>query len=824
MLLSYLKLSLRLLARNPFFTFINVVGLSVGFAVFFVLWQYSQNELKSDQFHKDYEQIYRITTLYRWTDDGNTWQGSIGGFTNYRIMDIVSRYTNVIDRTDFFSQRVFSEPYTQGHGAKIFMSAVDENDVRVSFLETKVIYAEPNFFNFFSFPLILGSKQNVLKSPDAMVISENIATKYFGKTNPIGKTLYLNNTITLQVTGVFKNLPHNTHLAFDIVISTERIRNQLPGEFGFFSQSYLKLPVGTDVESLKNKVNSLSGEEISYVAWGGWKGGKAEIFLRPLKEVAYEALRWDTFTSKSKYLLYIFSVASLIILMMAWINHVNLTISSSSKRLKELAARRTVGARTRDFVAQFMVEAVIINIVSFLLALTLIQLLRSPADIFLQFQIPGWSEIALQTWIILISTLLAGILLTGSYLAIISLKRSPRSLFQSHQLKTNLSTNGILTIIQFTGTCILVIWVFAFNKQLTFVMNKDIGLNRDRVVVLDLPIIPTDNWQADIEILTRKATKLPGIDAFTVCSSVLPSWEEARIGINRKEGEPGITIDSNGGVDENFIPFYGIKLLAGRNFQADQPSDKDAILISRGAMLRLGFGKPEDAIGQKLFRPASEIIGVFEDYTLRPLIKNEEITYGGIPGIALTYKDFLLKDLKSKKISFRVESENFNETIEGVEKFYNSVFPGSVFNWSFLDDQINSQYQSDRTARNQIFFFSALAIGIACLGLLGMISNKVVEKTKEIGIRKVMGAELHQIAQILLNTTAKQIIIATVIGIPVAYYLTQQYLEKFSERITLQWWHFALPVLILAVIMFATIASVLWKAAKSNPVEALKYE
>lgn len=195
-------------------------------------------------------------------------------------------------------------------------------------------------------------------------------------------------------------------------------------------------------------------------------------------------------------------------------------------------------------------------------------------------------------------------------------------------------------------------------------------------------------------------------------------------------------------------------------------------------------------------------------------------------GIVLLYRDQLVDESAfiPEKISVRISPQNFEETLSAIQTLFEQQFPGNVFTWYFLDEKMNEVYANEKVARNQIVLFTALALFIACLGLLGMITNKAVEKTKEIGIRKVLGADLYQIAQILLNTTVKQVIIATVIGIPVAYYLSQQYLEKFSERISLQWWHFTLPVVILVVIMFATIASVLWKAARSNPVEALKYE
>jgi putative ABC transport system permease protein len=289
-------------------------------------------------------------------------------------------------------------------------------------------------------------------------------------------------------------------------------------------------------------------------------------------------------------------------------------------------------------------------------------------------------------------------------------------------------------------------------------------------------------------------------------------------------------------VDEDYLLFYDIKLLVGRNFiKDDQP---DAILISRFAATRLGFKSPEDAVGSRInlyLHPQvrnwkdAEIIGVFENFRLDSFLNMSESSTEATDegrGVILMYKNQTFADAISnpEKISIRVSPQNFEETIASIQTLYEEQFQGNVFTWYFLDDHANQVYVHEKTARNQIVLFTALAIFIACLGLLGMISNKVVEKTKEIGIRKVMGAQLYQIAQILLSTTVKQIVIATIIGIPVAYYLTQQYLEKYSERIILQWWHFCLPVAILVSIMFASIASVLWKAAKNNPVEALKYE
>jgi putative ABC transport system permease protein len=293
----------------------------------------------------------------------------------------------------------------------------------------------------------------------------------------------------------------------------------------------------------------------------------------------------------------------------------------------------------------------------------------------------------------------------------------------------------------------------------------------------------------------------------------------------------GIGVEGCGGVDENYIPLYQIKMLEGRNFLQNNPADSSSILLSEITVKRLGFRSVQDAIGGKVIAGVNgkttpvSVVGVFSDYRTTPFLN---IGYYQSRGAALTYKDFLFPNEPSwslpQKVSFRISPENFRQSLTNIESAYRESFSDPIFNWYFLDEMINGKYHHHEMTSNQIAFFSFLAISIACLGLLGMMLHKVNNKIKEIGIRKILGAQLHQIAKVLLNSSIKQILVATTIGIPVAYYLTQQYFQRFSERMELRWWHLTLPVAILIAIMLSTIASVIWKAAKSNPVEALKHE
>ena len=249
------------------------------------------------------------------------------------------------------------------------------------------------------------------------------------------------------------------------------------------------------------------------------------------------------------------------------------------------------------------------------------------------------------------------------------------------------------------------------------------------------------------------------------------------------------------------------------------------VFLSEAGIIRLGFANAPDAIGEKIFLPwydrEAEIIGVYEDYEFRPFL-TDKVSKG--PVSFLTYKDYIVPDFYPSKISVKANFDKLNLVLPSLEKLYKSVFPGETFQWAFLDENISQHYTNEKIFRNQIVLFTLIAIGIACLGLLGTVSNKAVEKTKEIGIRKVLGAKLHEIGRILLNISIKQVVVASIISLPVAYYLTEQYLQKFSERITLQWWYYAVPITLLVLIMLATIASVVWKAARTNPVESLRYE
>ncbi|HTE29715.1 MAG TPA: FtsX-like permease family protein, partial [Chryseolinea sp.] len=552
----------------------------------------------------------------------------------------------------------------------------------------------------------------------------------------------------------------------------------------------------------------------------------------PLGEVPFRVFDNDVFIPKSKYVLQAFRAVAILVLLMAWVNYLNLKLSTQSKRMKELATRKAAGAVKIDFVKQFLIESLVINCLAVVVALTLVQLLKHSLEILFQFYMPEWNSTTFSSLLIIAGVMVLGIFIAGLHPAVCVWRMSTEKIFRQKGVQQrSFGFTQVSTVLQYMSAIGLIVWMFCVVGQVNFVTRDSWGLDRNRVVVVDLPLTG-DDISAEINSLKNELLSTTQIEDVALSTTIAGDLIENAVNFSRTDttGLWAVT-KSDGGVDERFIPFYGLKVLAGRNFLKDNPADRRTVILSQQAARTVGW-EPEEAIGKVVslakysWRSVynnAEVIGVIADHRYAPLYLETGLGSAN-PGTILTYGNYLYPGSIPERLSIRVDSSNPKDVLEVIEKLYHEIFPGQIFRWYFLQDHMNVHYKSEMTARNQITLFTAITIGIACLGLLGMIANKVVEKNKEIGIRKVLGADLLQIAQILLNTTLKQISLATAVGIPVAYYITQQYLEKFTERISLQWWHYALPVGILVAIMFITIASELWRAARTNPVETLKHE
>jgi putative ABC transport system permease protein len=807
--------------------------LAVGFTSFYALWQYSTSELKSDQYHQDAERIGRIGVRWQWLEQNtNSWRLLTLGFSKTALLATVKEDFPEVEST----LRVLNQSYFTtelvNHKEKITISIVDDRMGQTRmFKEEHVAYADSNLFNFFSIPLIYGQPESILGGANFVALSKSTASKYFGNENPTGELLRLNDTITLKVSGVYEDLPNNTHLNFDMIISNLGLARKWNTDAGGWNQAigYVKLR-HSNFKDFETKLNQKADQY--WPALRSRPNRKLDMFVQPLTDISFERVIGSLQKVKSRPFLITLGFIALSILTMAWVNYVNLSVTRITRRFKEIATRKVSGAGTSDIIGQFVTESFVTNGFALALSFTLIQIVRLPVAALFGIYFINPASLSLSSALIFLSIIFVGIVATGLYPAFISKARKPGELFTNDSPASGRRIiPSLLTVAQLAAALIFIMLGFTVFLQLNHILNIDTGLKKEQVIVIEAPVVKPENYTNMLATLKKELLNLSNVSSFS--SSTFMVTQVNGMGFNSKRigDDNSFGMDVNG-VDEDFVSHYGLKILAGRNFITDDQSDR--IIVTRFASERLGFASPENAIGSRIDVSIGseegwkevEIIGVVENFRNMPLFEggmSSESSTGR--GGVLMYKDQLFEGaFLPEVLSVLVMPQNFEKTMGVIEKLCTEKFPSMVFSWSFLDDKINAAYAEEKIARNQIILFTTLAVIIACLGLLGMISNKVVEKTKEIGIRKVLGAPLYNIAQMLLNPTIKQIAMATMIGIPVAYYLTQQYLEKYSERISLEWWHFIVPVLILIVIMFSTIASVLWKAARNNPVEALRTE
>jgi putative ABC transport system permease protein len=828
MVLNYLKLALRILARNPFLTFINIAGLSVGLATFMMLWPLAEFELSSDKYHKDADRIIQLGVDYRWTDDNKNWNGFLGAFNWIGVLHETEEMLQQVESTCWIIPQNFFASHINGTDHELFVSVISTDDRRVSFRERNAVIASANIFDFFTIPLVKGNRSNLLSNPNAVVVSQSIATKYFGDQDATGKTIYVNDTIPLQVTGVFEDLPHNTHHNFNIVFSSAGYEDVNEKQFfKWYSYCYLKLKKGATIESLNEEFARYQNSLYDFVKLG-CSHCDIKGYTQRLTDVVFSKLREGNYNYKSKFLLEALAIVAFIVLGFAWINYISLSVNALNKRLNEIGTRKSVGAKGNDFLFQFLIESLLMNVIAFGIALTLVQLMSKLAGDWFKFYIPSWDEISLKTSVITLSTLGVGIAVATACPLLLIIRRKPTELFRKYRTDIKPGRfNSVLVTVQYSIATILLVWIGAVYFQLNFILNKDLGITKEGLIVVDGPLSMSNVNIGKVSALFTEAKRIPGVHDATQSNSTMGGSDLAgSIDVQLRGSSTWFGSDTNGGVDESFLNTYNIKLVAGRNFLPDNPTDHKSVLISAATARRLGFSSPDEAIGQNIFvtrtpaRFEASIIGVFKDYEFRPFFS--DMTEKD-RGVVLTYKGYAIPEFKPQRLTFKVDLEKAKEIIIRLEDIYKSVYQEDM-KWEFLDQKIRMQYGDEQATRNQLAFFSVLAVGITCLGLLGMISNKVMEKTKEIGIRKVLGARMDQIAALLLNTTIRQVLVANLVGIPLAYYLVQQYLLKFSERLEMTWWHYTVPALLLLIIMFLTITSALYKTAKSNPVEALKYE
>ena len=809
MVKNYFKVALRNLWKNKGFSAINIIGLAVGIAVCLLITLYVIDELSYDKFNAKADRIYRV--------DGDI---QFGG--NHFILAVAPDPLGPTLKKDFPQV----EQYVRFRNNGGFLVKKGTENVQ----ESNIIYADSTLFDVFTLPMIEGDPRTALTAPHSIVITEDIAKKYFNTTaNVVGKNLIINDTGNYKITGVIKDIPQQSHFRFDFFVSLSssdesRQNNWVSNNFN----TYIVLKKGADTKALETQfdamVDKYVGPQVKAVLNLNMedfkKSGNYDRYtLTPLTKIhLYSNKVAELGANSNIQYVYIFSAIAIFILLIACVNFMNLSTARSANRAKEVGVRKVLGSFKQDLVRQFLMESMLVSFIALLLALLIAWLLLpyfnqlSSKEISLSFiSVP----LLLPTLILI--ALVVG-LLAGSYPAFYLSSFNPAQVLKgklSGGFRRSWLRSG-LVVFQFWISIVLIIGTVVIYKQLHYMQSIDVGYNRNQVLIIN----NTDALGEQAKAFKQEVQKFPDVENATM-TGYLPTSG------NRSDSPlfPDATLNQKTavsmqiwGVDEDYIPTLDMQMKLGRNFSNQYLTDSTGIIINEAAAKLLGFTDPlnkplyylNDFNNNKSVT-TYHIIGVVENFNFSSLREN-------VTPLAL----MLGKDRGS--MALRINTKNAASVINKIEATYKKMAPGQPFTYKFMDEDFNRIYTAEQRIGNISITFSILAIVIACLGLFGLVTYAAEQRIREIGIRKVLGASIRNIVSMLSLDFLKLVLVASVIAFPFAWYFMNSWLQDFAYRIHISWWIFAIAGIMAFLIALITVSFQAIRAALMNPVKSLRTE
>jgi putative ABC transport system permease protein len=786
MLKNYIKTAWRNLLKNKFYSLINIAGLTVGLAIGIMILLWVQDELSFDSFHKKTPNIYRLET---WGGSGSTrqiWQlevAPIGPLSKQALPQV----------EDFVRIQAIDKDATYKYRDKVFG---DENTA----------YADPSLFSVFDFPLIKGNTANPFPNDNSVVITQRTAEKYFGTEDPLGKVISANGRRNFTVSGVIKDFPDNSSINYDMIMPMSyQVHRLLAGpkvdlntNFMWYSwETYLLLKPGTDLKSLCKKITQI---HLKYKP----EDTDGDYVLLPLAKMhLYNA----DLTDKGIGTVRIFMVVVLLILVIACINYVNLSTARSMLRAKEISMRKIVGAAKWHLFMQFMVETALLYLLAAGLAIGLIFALMPVFN-----QLSG-KQLAFNLadhniWLVILATIAGTLAASSIYPALLLSSFEPLE-----ALKGKISAGigdvlfrKILVVTQFSFSIVLIVGTIVITGQLNYIRSKNLGYDKTNVFVFDMRAIGPHYDAVRAQLL-----KQPGILDVTRCDEPIVNMDRLN-GTSDFDGKPANSffIVRQLFVDKDFIPFFKMKMVAGRAFAGDE-SDRFHFILNEEAVKESGM---KDPVGKRYWMGDRHgtILGVVKDFhfasmkeKIGPTVFGYEAKY--LPGIYI-----------------KTTGRDAPKAIKAAEAQFKQYNDESPFSYHFLDDLFDNLYKGEQTEGKLFNYFAAIAIFISCLGLLGLATYTAQVRTREIGVRKVLGASVSRIVSLLAQGFVKMVFIAILIATPLAWFAMHKWLQAYAYRISIGWWVFVVAGLIAIVIAFVTISFQSIKAAVANPVKSLRAE
>ncbi|MDH5386056.1 MAG: ABC transporter permease [Candidatus Aminicenantes bacterium] len=802
MIKNYLITALRNIRRHKVYSFINITGLALGISCSLLLILYVQHEMSFDSFHKKADRIYRIIRKQPGLKFGG--KEFAAQTPGPLAQTLKQEYPEVIQATKIGLY------YTE-----LLITHEDR-----SFYE-KGISADENFFEVFSFQLLKGNPKTALAEPSTIVLTERLAEKYFGTEDPLGKTIKIEEDQDVKITGIVKQMPKNSHLRFDYIMSLISLK-LIQGESNYLVlwdapnnfQTYIELQKDADHKELEKKLPAFARRYVGDLE-RNQKRQMESYHLQPLRNIHLDSNVNDSISVNSnKSNIYVFSIIAFAILLIACINYMNLTTARASKRSKEIGIRKVVGALRKQLIKQFIFESFILTFAAFSLAVLIVMfiwpLFNSFIDRDITINILNNSNIILG----FISLLLLTGLSSGLYPSLVISSFQPTRILKGtyYPFSKKTSLKNSLVVIQFCISIFLVVGTIVVMKQLNYIRNRELGFNREQILVLYVrdnnilqkyPLIKNAFLQNPTIIGVTKSNDLP-----ITRGSTGEVFIESRDAGPEFEFEPYIIY-----VDHDFINVFGIDLISGRNFSREFANEsQDSVIINETAAKMLGWKNPIGKLCGTWPAENGKVIGVIKDFHFHSL-------YSRIEPLILTCIPQM-----GRYISVKIDSVNYKMTIDFIKKTFREFGSTRPLEYFFLDDAFNNMYKAEQKLGSAFNYFSGLALFIACLGLFGLISYTAEMRTKEIGIRKVLGASASRIIFLLSRECTLNVFIANVIALPVAYYVASKWLENYAYRISVDIWVFLFPMVISFVVSLFTISIQSIKAATSNPVDSLRYE
>ena len=788
---NYFKSGYRHVRSHLGYSFINLFGLAVGIACCLLILLYVHDELSFDRHHEKGERIYRVL-LDRHEEDGSI---TIDATTPSALAPALERDIPGVEQ----AVRILP-PW----GGEVL---VCQNDVR--FYENRVYMTDDNFFDIFTFPFVQGNHETVLSSPDAVVLTQTTARKYFGDRDPMGQILSIQSRITGEnldyiVTGVLKDLPENLHFTFDILLSIYAISDELDEEWAWWNfYTYALLRKDFAPEQFVAVFPSFI-ERYQEDMWGE----SQDLHLQAVTEIhLHSNVRWEIEANSDIVYVYIFSAVALLLLLIACANFTNLSTARSTQRAAEVGIRKVIGARRSQLIRQFLLESAAMSLIALLLAVLLIQL-ALPAFNQLSGKDVALSELgALQLFLLIPGFVLLIGLIAGSFPAFVLSRLEPVMAIKGYPSKTRgVFLRKGLVVIQFGISVFLIVGALAIHRQLTFIQNKKLGFDKEQVVVI--PIRSTDTL-ARYDSFKQTLTGKPGIAGVTASSGLLGgiNWTTS-VEVEGIEEELRTNLFV---VDYDFVETLGMRVTRGRSFSRDFATDSSTIILNEAALRQIELKEP---LGKQVgvFDRFTTIAGVVEDFHFQSLHHQIEPFVLVIGRRGLTH------------IQVKVDTQDMPAALSAIQDTWSDVFPDIPFDYQFLDQSFSKVHEKEQRLGSIFRYFSILTIFIACLGLFGLAAFSAERRKKEVGVRKVMGASVPQILTLLSKDFLKLVFFAFTVTVPIAYLTVQLWLEGFAYRTDIQVGIFLYAGLATVGIALMAVGYQAARAAYADPVRTLRYE